>query len=420
MKFNFLFLIIFPMHLYCSDNLKQQLLNYITIPQYIHEYIIQSVPTISSASIIKNTSHPLLFKKYPQLATAISYIPLGTLPTPITHLNNLGNHLGLKQLYMKRDDLTGKKLDNGKHLFGGNKVRKLEFLLADALHKGYNSVLTFGCAGSNHAVATSVYAQQVGLQPITILRPQHNTDIVQQNILLRHAYGTDQYEYYTYPMSHIGAALVSIHYQQRSGIFPYVIPTGGSCPLGILGFVNAALELEEQVKQGHMPEPDYIYVALGSYGTTAGLILGLKLTNLKTKVMPIWVEPAPENAQEKLQQLINKTHELLQQIDPNIPGISLTKEDLSMRVEFSGENYGIPTKECLDAITIMQTQENIQLDPTYSGKSFSAIMHDIQTDRLKNKVVLFWNTYCGLDFSYITKKIDYKDLPHVFHKYFEE
>ena len=230
-----------------------------------------------------------LFEQYPLLRERLSYISLGEFPTPVQKLEQLGVELDASQLYIKRDDLSGK-------LYGGNKPRKLEFILGSALRSGARDVITFGGAGSNHALATAIYARQAGLKSISMLMPQPNARYVRRNLLMSHYCGAELHS--------CGAQLESVRnmllvylatiYQLlrcrlKSGCFPKRIPPGGSSPFGVIGFVNAALELKEQIANSYMPEPEYIYVACGTMGTAAGLILGLRAANLKIRVVSVRV-----------------------------------------------------------------------------------------------------------------------------------
>jgi 1-aminocyclopropane-1-carboxylate deaminase/D-cysteine desulfhydrase-like pyridoxal-dependent ACC family enzyme len=218
-----------------------------------------------------------LFEQYPLLEEKLSYISLGELPTPVQKLEKLGAELGIKQLFIKRDDLSGR-------VYGGNKVRKLEFILGDVLQAGAKEVMAFGGAGSNHALATAIYARQVGLKCISMLIPQPNTRYVRRNLLMSlysgaelHLCGSEFESVTNMPLVRMATLYQLIGHRLKNGYLPERIPPGGSSPVGVTGFVNAALELKKQIMNGEMPEPDYIYVASGTMGTANGLTLGLKI-----------------------------------------------------------------------------------------------------------------------------------------------
>ena len=230
-----------------------------------------------------------LFQRYPLLREKLPYVALGDFPTPVQRLERLGDELGIGQLYIKRDDLSGK-------LYGGNKPRKLEFELGDALRSGSSEVITFGGIGSNHALATAIYAKQLGLKTISMLVPQPNSNIVRRNLLADYHYGAEMHLCGTSLESAVSKLLIRavtlyqvIRHRIKSGRFPHLIRPGGSSPLGVNGFVNAALELSEQVAKGELPEPDFIYVAAGTMGTASGLTLGLKIAGLKSRMVAVTV-----------------------------------------------------------------------------------------------------------------------------------
>src|SRR3989304_8286292 len=184
---------------------------------------------------------PPFFSHYSTLQN-IPYCQLGDFPTPVHVLDETNKILGTR-LYIKRDDLSGKKQSDGKRAYGGNKIRKLEFLLADALASNAKTIITFGCAGSNHALATSLYAHALGLKCTVLLKPQPNAQQVQKNLLYHQLHGTELLYYKNNQDRAQGTHQIIKEVTERDGIPPYIIPTGGSCPRGVLGFVKAAFEL---------------------------------------------------------------------------------------------------------------------------------------------------------------------------------
>jgi len=198
------------------------------------------------------------------------------------------------------DGYTGK-------IYGGNKVRKLEFLLGEAINKNSKEVITFGGAGSNHATATAVYANKVGLQSISMLLPQMNAEYVRKNLLLSYSYGAELHYYRNNFMLSTGKKYQCIKHWLRKGKKPYLIPMGGSSPVGIIGFINAAFELKQQIDQNKIPEPDRIYVALGSVGTVTGLLIGIKVLNIQSTLVPVRVVPSETANFETIKNLFTET-----------------------------------------------------------------------------------------------------------------
>lgn len=362
-----------------------------------------------------------LFRKFPMLSKTISYMPIADLPTPITNCPNVAQELGLARFEIKRDDLTGKKIDGRTRLFGGNKVRKLEFLLADVCAKKAKSVMTFGCVGSNHALATAVYAHELGLQPIIMLLPQANSLIVQRNLLLDLDAGARMVFAPTNRLRAVAAVNQFLKEKLKDDQFPYIIPTGGSCALGIIGYVNAAFELKEQIDDGVLDLPSKIYVPVGSCGTYVGLLLGLKAAGVKSNLVGVSVEPGDEGAQlVKIKRLFKETNLLLHEVDPSFPLIQLNEHEVKILHNFTGKGYALFTKEGFEAIKLLQEMENITLDGVYSGKALAGLVADVKNNEIaQHERVLFWNTFCADDFNETISLYSYKDLPHILHPYFE-
>ena len=194
-----------------------------------------------------------LFREFPALAVRLPHVRLGLFPTPVEKVERLGTALGLERLYMKRDDLSGA-------VYGGNKVRMLEFLLGGALRSNAREVVTVGYAGSNHALALAIYANLLGLKFSAYLLPQANAHYVRRNLLACYHHHARLHACGNY-LSLVGSVLGGlIRATVQNGSLPGFIQPGGSSPLGIVGYVNAALELKEQIDAGLLPEPDRIYV----------------------------------------------------------------------------------------------------------------------------------------------------------------
>lgn len=361
-----------------------------------------------------------LFERYPMLREKLPYISLGEFPTPVQKLERLGAELGISQLYIKRDDLSGK-------VYGGNKPRKLEFTLGNALRSKAKEVITFGGAGSNHALATAIYARQVGLKSISMLMPQPNAHYVRQNLLMSHYCGAELHLYGVALESARSMLLIKIatmyqllRHRLKSGHFPQFIPPGGSSPLGVIGFVNAAFELREQIANGEMPEPEYIYVACGTMGTAAGLTLGLRAAKLNSRVVSVRVTSEKFVNTREMIKLISKTNSLLHSLDASFPRFEFSEADIDIRHDYFGKRYALFTKEGMEAVSLMRVCEGIKLDGTYTGKTLAALKHDAKSGGLQVKAVLFWNTLNSKDFSDAISDLDYHDLPRCFHHYFKE
>jgi 1-aminocyclopropane-1-carboxylate deaminase/D-cysteine desulfhydrase-like pyridoxal-dependent ACC family enzyme len=352
-----------------------------------------------------------LFARHARLAGELPHVPLGLFPTPVGRLERLGSALGVSDLYIKRDDLSGE-------VYGGNKVRKLEFLLAEAVGAGAREVMTFGFAGSNHATATAVYARALGLRSISLLIPQPAAEYVRRNLLLSFESGAELHHYPHAALLGWGAAYERWRHKRLTGVAPHVIAPGGTTALGNVGYVNAAFELKEQVAAGLLPEPDVIYVASGTMGTVAGLVLGLRAVGMKARVVAVRVVDEKFTSIGRLVRLFGRTARLLRAADPCFPLLSLDTSEVNLRHEFYGAGYAVMTDECRAAVRLTAEAEGLKLDRTYTGKAFAALAADAEQGELRGKVALFWNTYNSRDFSPLIANTDYRRLPRAFHRYF--
>lgn len=361
-----------------------------------------------------------LFTCYPLLGQRLPYKSLCDLPTTVHKLDQLGKRVGLNNLYIKRDDLSGIQ-------YGGNKPRKLEFILGKTLHTGAKAVMAIGGIGSNHALATAIYARKFGLKSISMLMPQPNASYVRRNLLMSyycnaelHLCGTGLDSIFNIPLVRLAVAQEQIRHRLSDGCLPDLIPPGGSSPLGAIGFVNAGLELKEQILNGEIPEPDYIYLACGTMGTAAGLILGIRAAKLKSKVIPVRVTSERFVNYQRMLNLIKKTNALLHSADNSFPEFSFNSSEINIRQEYFGSGYAVFTEEGTNAVSLMKDYEGIKLEGTYTGKALAAIISDAENGELKDKAVLFWNTVNSRDFSKLIEPIDYHNLPKLFHRYFRE
>lgn len=353
-----------------------------------------------------------LFDHYPQLGKKLPHKPLGQFPTPVKRLELLGERLGIDALYLKDDGLSGK-------LYGGSKVRKLEFLLGQALRRGAKNILTFGYAGSNHTVASAIYAKQLGLRTTALLLPQPNAHYVRTNLMILLHCGTEFHYYPNTALLALGASYLVIAQRIKHSRFPEIIWPGGSSSLGITGLVNAVYELKEQIELGLFPEPDHIYVAAGTMGTAVGLLIGICATGLRTGVTAVSVLPGGYVNINRLARLFRRTNTFLHRNDASFPLLDFPRRQVQVRHEFVGLGYAHLTPECVEAMQMIEKDESILLEGTYTGKSLAALITDARRNLLSGKTVLFWNTYNGQTVQAMISGLDYHDLPHKLHFYFE-
>lgn len=306
-------------------------------------------------------------------------VSLAPWATPVHPLDRLRAALGgpekCPRLLIKRDDLNGVAL-------GGNKLRKLEFLVADALAKGADTLLTAGAAQSNHARQTAAVGAMHDLTTFLVLRgpePRKFTgNLVLDDWFGAHLYFAEPGQDVTERMAWMAEELTKV------GKRPYAIPIGGSNPIGTTGYVRAAVELREQGV-----EPDHLVVATGSGGTQAGLEVGVRLAGMKTRVVGVGVaNPDTTSWNVDVSNLANATAARLGAV-----GFALSPDDIECAMEYMGPKYGEPTIECWEAIRFLACTEGVFVDPVYSGKALAALLDWIKKGRFAStETVLFWHT----------------------------
>jgi D-cysteine desulfhydrase len=298
-------------------------------------------------------------------------------------------------------------------------VRKLEFILAEAQQRGVRTIITFGRAGTNHGVATAVFATPLNIHTICLVLPQPNTAAVRQNLLFMLANGAELHQFPNRARLVAGAVW---QVGKRTAVDrrrPLILEAGGSTPLGTLGYVNAAFELRQQIAAGLCPEPDLIYVAAGTLGTAVGLILGCHLARLKSQVIPVRVVETQYASPRLMARLFHKTYRVIHSFAPVIHNFHSFAEKLDVREGFYGDGYGVYTQAGETAVHQMQQLEGIPLEGTYTGKTLAALIADARSGQLTGKTVLFWNSYNSHNFASQIAHTNYRHLPPAFHPYFE-
>jgi 1-aminocyclopropane-1-carboxylate deaminase/D-cysteine desulfhydrase-like pyridoxal-dependent ACC family enzyme len=350
--------------------------------------------------------YPLIVR-YPELKAKLPYLQLTELPTPISRADRLGAGLGLDSLMIKRDDESAL-------LYGGNKVRKLEFVLADALDKGCDAVVTFGAVGSNHALATAIYATQLGLKVYVVLTDQPVTPNIANTLRYHATLGTTlvhagSYENTVAAYEHI----IANHPTGAERV--YKVAWGGSSWLGTTGFVAAAMELADQIPTG--AAPDVIYAACGTMGTAAGLSLGCRLAGLSARIQAVQVTPPAVYSENSFQKLFNATNAALHERDTALPLLENPMLNVDTYTDFYGDGYAIATPQACEAVELISETEGLKLETTYTGKALAALLEHARTGKLSGKKVLFWNTYNSRAYPDEITRVSTKQLPESLQKY---
>jgi D-cysteine desulfhydrase len=349
-----------------------------------------------------------LAKTYPLLGRRLPKVPLADLPTPVT-THRLALPSGSFDVAVKHDEATSR-------LYGGNKVRKLEYLLKRAIDQGAQRVATFGAAGSNHALATAMHARELGLECTCFLSHQSVAPNVARTLNMHQRIGTEIVHWRG------GADKLNLFRKHLQGRNTWVIPLGGTCWRGSVGFVNAGLELAAQISDGSVERPDRIYVACGTTGSAAGLALGIAAAGLDTVVHAVQVADNPFASEAKMHKLIAKTQFILKRLDPAFSGDGW-HERIVWRDEFLAGGYARIDDATVNAVATAKKQLELDLETTYTGKAMAALLHDLVHDAEAADVdcerCLFWNTYNAAPLSVSAERPQTFDgIPDEFERYY--
>ena len=302
------------------------------------------------------------------------------LPTPIEYLPRLSAELGGPEIYVKRDDQTGLA-------FGGNKTRKLEFLLADALRNGAKTVITTGAVQSNHCRQTAAAAARVGLDCVLVLSGKDD-ETLSGNLLLDHL--VNARIVWTSPNEREEALQNAFQELAKDGRRPYLIPYGGSNPIGASAYAYAFLELKEQIDSGGIElsrMPGWVVFATSSGGTQSGMLVGAKLAGFNGKILGISVDVEAELLQQRIYKLANETAQYL--------GTEkyIEEKEVIVNSNYLGGGYGVAGAREIDAIKIFARLEGLLLDPVYTGKAAGGMLDLISSGFFsQNDIILFWHT----------------------------
>ena len=313
--------------------------------------------------------------------SAFPRVDLAHLPTRLEHLPRLSAELGGPQIYVKRDDCTGLAT-------GGNKTRKLEFSMADALQQGADTIVTVGAVQSNHVRQTAAAACKLGLRCEVLLehRVADPTEYYSQsgNVLLDRIFAANLREYpggtdFDQAMDEVAAEVTA------NGGRPYLIPGGASNPVGALGYVNCAIELLQQNEERRL-NIGHIVTATGSAGTQAGLVVGLKAMQSDIPLLGIGVSVTREEQEEKVHELACETAAYIGK--PDI----VAREDVVANCDYIGDGYGIRTDSMNEAVLMLARLEGLLFDPVYSGKALAGMIDLIRRDALGDGDIVFLHT----------------------------
>lgn len=317
-----------------------------------------------------------LHRRFPELVETLPWVELSARPTAVRELGALG-------IWIKDDGVFG---DGG---WGGNKVRKLEWLLADARRRGRRSILTFGGLGTNWGLATALYAREQGIETALALVDQPLDAHVEAQLARLAASGARIHRTRTKART-VAALPWLLARSARGGRPPYLLPAGGSSPVGALGYVEAALEIAAQVAAGDLPEPAHVVVPVGTGGTAAGLALGFQIAGLRSRVVGVVVNDQLRLDGPTLARLARRTAALLRRRGADLGALQLGPEMLDLTRAQLGPGYGHPTAAAARAAE-QAASEGLRLDPVYTAKAMAGLLA-LRAERRLSAPVLFVHT----------------------------
>lgn len=336
----------------------------------------------------RGIGRPALFDAYPRLGELAPWVGLGSWPTPVYEAKRFAARHGLKALFVKREDLSHP-------VMAGNKVRGLEFLLGEAQRRGARTIVTFSAEGSHHIARTAWHARQLGMETVAVVVPQAEAPYVRENLRIGESVGARYVRAnYATVVPKVMAEMLSRR-NRREGRRPYYVPPGGTSPLACLGHVGAALELKRQVDAGELPEPDYLYVALGSLGTAAGLAVGLRLAGLRTQLVGVVVSYRWYCTRGRWARMARRTLRLMRRMDGSVPQLAIRAAELRTVGTALGKGYAEATPEATALAAEFGDLEGIALDQTYTAKALDGAMQFIERGGWEERVHLFWQSYQG-------------------------
>lgn len=329
-----------------------------------------------------------LLERFVRLRESIPHVALGDWPTPVISLDRFAKLHGLGTLHAKREDMSHAQC-------GGNKVRGLEFLLGEARSRDIKTLVTFSSAGSHHICRTAYFAAKFGMKLVAVIVDQPPAEYVRANLGMGIQLGTEFVK--ANYLSVLPRALKQLLRCGSGDRAPCMyIPPGGTSPPACIGHVNAALELRRQIDAGELPEPDFVYVALGSLGTASGVALGLKIAGLSSRVVGVVTSYKLYCSRGRVARLANRTMRLMRRHDTTVPYVKVRRGDLMVVRSALGKGYARPTDAGLHLIDEMRKTQGLALDGTYTAKMLDGALQFIEKQKVQDRRHLLWHTYDSL------------------------
>jgi D-cysteine desulfhydrase len=316
-----------------------------------------------------------LFEHYPVLQEKLAFRPLVTRPTPVERLD-LDGWLACDSVWHKRDDRANA-------LYGGNKVRRYEFLLAEALEKGAKHIVTVGGLASTQVMATALFGREVGLPVTVVMFDQPHTSFMREALLVDAAAGATMIRGYGYGGTAVRA--LALMFRTRK---PYFIPPGASHPLANIGYLDAMFELDAQVRAGELPRPDVMVLPAGSSGTLAALAIGCALLGWPTRVVGVRITKRAVTNRFSVHMVASGTWRYLRRMVPELASRPMPKLNFELYGDAVGEGYGYATPEAIAALPLVQNAIGARGEITYSAKALVGL----RAVARRGENVLLWET----------------------------
>jgi D-cysteine desulfhydrase len=323
-------------------------------------------------------SRPLLFEAFPDLAKTVPWLPLADVPTPVERCASIADWLGSADVWMKRDDRVST-------LYGGNKVRRFEFLLADAKARKKTRLVTVGGLASTQAMATLIFGRELGFAVTLVLFDQPVTAFAKESLRGFASLGAEL----IYGGGYLGTAYRAYRAYQAHRDESYFIMPGAAGPLANLGYIDAMLELAGQVERMEAPRPDVIVLPTGSSGTLAALALGAAHLGWNTEIVGVRITTALACNRWTVGEVIRRTDRYLAERDPRWTRMA-SRVRFQLYGDALGKGYGYPTTEAIEGAAQVEALTGASGEVTYSGKALAAL-RAIARAR-PGATILLWNT----------------------------
>jgi D-cysteine desulfhydrase len=340
---------------------------------------------VTAASPAASSADSPLFARYPRLAERLPRLSFHEGASPVSRLPHISAALGRDDIWLKDDGVFGT-------VYGGNKPRKLQFVLADALRRGARRVLTTGTIGTNHGLATALYAREFGLETTLLISYEEPSPETVTTLLQIAESGAVIHYTRSYPLTALVAPYFIARYWRRDRRMPYLMGPGGSSPLAAVGYAEAAFELADQVRTGAMPEPRSIVIPLGTGGTVAGLLAGLRLAGLDSQVIAVKATRAPTTWRPYVARLARSVCRLIADRGRDPEAARVRLDNWRIEPGWVGPGFGRESAAGSDARIMVEDLEGMDLDPVYTAKSMAALI-DLSRAGALNGPVLFWHTH---------------------------